>query len=171
MNQNALDREREFRIHWDWEDGCETRCQPEPEAVVDESIEHLRTLMNNGGPEVIIRNPRKQWRWKAIPAGEWQEAAADPTGAKRTTAPDNTQSIAEVVFDIMGSMPNEIQERWWSNSRDLFQSVFAWALEFEKAHPLPWGEGNYPNDGTDDYILAVEEFTERKIQEMTGVQN
>lgn len=50
------------------------------------------------------------------------------------------------------------------DSRDLFSSILQWAIEFEREHPGPWDEEDYPGD----YIDLVDEFACKKLTEAYG---
>ena len=70
------------------------------------------------------------------------------------------KKVAECVFDIttvlcsiMYGSP-DWQDNGFADSRDAFQTIYAWAEEFEREHPDPV-----------DYMLEIEIFAYRKLRE------
>lgn len=70
------------------------------------------------------------------------------------------KNVAECVFDITtvacyimhGNM--DWQDTIWGDSREAFNAIYEWALEFERENPDPV-----------DYMLEIEMFAYRKLKE------
>ena len=47
------------------------------------------------------------------------------------------------------------------DSRDLYYTILQLAIEFEREHPGPWEDGEYPTD----YIDLIDEYASEKLTE------
>lgn len=99
-----------------------------------------------------------------------KELSNSPAGRSIITA---IESFGETVYDIsltLGALlaSPSYTDPWKDDSRARYQDVAAWAWEFEQAHQLEFGLESYTgttDETGDDYILAIDAFTERKLKE------
>ena len=55
----------------------------------------------------------------------------------------------------------ETKEIEVDDSRDLYYTILQLAIEFEREHPGPWEDGEYPTD----YIDLIDEYASEKLTE------
>lgn len=77
-----------------------------------------------------------------------------------------TVRLCETVYDITLNAQHmcDYGDIEAEDSRGLFASILQWATEFEREHPGPWDEENYPGD----YIDLIDEFACDKLIETYG---
>lgn len=77
-----------------------------------------------------------------------------------------TVRLCETVYDITLTAQDMCEGKSIEvgDSRELFSSILQWAMDFEREHPGPWDEEDYPGD----YIDLVDEFAHEKLIEAYG---
>ena len=74
-----------------------------------------------------------------------------------------TVRLCETVYDITLNAQHmlETKEIEVDDSRDLYYTILQLAIEFEREHPGPWEDGEYPTD----YIDLIDEYASEKLTE------
>lgn len=77
-----------------------------------------------------------------------------------------TVRLCETVYDITLAAQHmlEFGEVESDDSRGLFSSILQWAIEFEREHPGPWDETDYPAD----YMELIDNYAYEKLMKAYG---
>ena len=77
--------------------------------------------------------------------------------------------LCETVYDISLNAQHmcETGEIEVENSRELFSTILHLAINFERKHPGPWDDNEYPTD----YIDLVDEYACEKLAGIYGKES
>lgn len=99
-------------------------------------------------------------------AGSIQNRIHNIEGATEMTDQAVTK-LCECVYDISCTAQHLAAQHQieFEDSRELFNTIYSWAKEFESTHQHEWGD-----DQHGDYIDAIDEFAEKMLLQTYGVE-